>query len=86
MPTLSYTCHILYVSHPLMGTNINTKTKSQHVPTQEAPPLPRKSYDVHRPYDELLPSHIRGKSVNSKNPSLISTWPTPPKDTHSQLS
>ena len=43
---------------------------------------PRKSYDVRQPYDELVPSHIKGQSVNQKNPSLNSTWPTPPKDTH----
>ena len=36
--------------------------------------------------DELLPSHIRGKSVHLKNPSLSSRWPTPPKDTHARPS
>jgi len=32
------------------------------------------SYDVHRPYNEILPSHIKGKSVNSKKCSPISPW------------
>ena len=73
--------HIICIS-PIDGNHINTKTKSHHAPAPEGPPLHIKSYDVHRPYDELLPSHIRGQSVNPKNPTLSSTWPTPPKDTH----
>ncbi len=27
---------------------------------------PNMTHDVHRPYDELLPSHIRGQSVNTQ--------------------
>ena len=76
-----YMSHIICIS-PIYGNHINTKTKSHHAPAQEAPRLRRKSYDVRHPYDELLPSHIRGQSVHPKNPSLSSTWPTPPKDTH----
>ena len=76
-----YMSHIICIS-PIDGNHINTKNKSHHAPAPEAPPLHSKSYDVHRPHDELLPSHIRGQSVNLKNISLISTWPTPPKDTH----
>ena len=80
IPTSSiYMSHIIFIS-PIHGNHINTKTKSHHAPTQEAPPLRNKSYDVCQPYNELLPSHIRGQSVNLKNPSLHSTWP--PKDTH----
>ena len=46
IPTSSlYISHIIYIS-PIDGNHINTKTKSHHAPTQEAPPLPRKSYDV----------------------------------------
>ena len=73
-----YMSHIICIS-PVDGNHINTKTKSHHAPAPKAPPLRSKSYDVHQPYDELLPSHIRGKCVNPKNPSMISTWPTPPK-------
>ena len=80
-----YMSHII-CSSPIDGNHINTKTKSHHAPAQEAPPLHRKSYDICRPYDELLPSHIKGKYDNQKNPSLSSTWPTPPKDTHAQPS
>ena len=80
MPTSSiYVSHIICIS-PIDGNHINTETKSHHAPAQEALPLPRKSYDVFQPYDELLPSHIRGQSVNPKNYPIISTWPTPPKD------
>ena len=80
MPTSSiYMSHIICIS-PIDGNHINTKTKSHHALAKEAPPLPRKSYDVRRPYKELLPSHIRGQFVNPKNPSMSSTWPTQPKD------
>ena len=54
-----YMLDIICIS-PIDGNHINKKTKIHHIPAQEAPPLPKKSYDVHRPYDELLPSHIRG--------------------------
>ena len=81
----TYMSHIICIS-PIYGNHINTKTKSHHAPAPEAPPHCSKSYDVCWPYDELLPSHIMGQSVNPKNPSLNSTWPTPPKDTHSQPS
>ena len=83
LPSLSilYMSHIICIS-PIEWNHINTKTKIHHAPAQKAPPLHRKSYDVHWTYNELLPSHIRGQYVNSKNPSLSSTWPTPPKDTH----
>ena len=72
--------HIIFIS-PIDGNHINTKTKIHHAPAPEAPPLHSKFYDVHRPYVEILPSHIKGQSVNPKNPSLSSTWPTPPKET-----
>ena len=86
MPSSSiYISHIICIS-PIDGNHINTKTKSHHAPASKAPPHRIKSYDVHRPYDELLPSHIRGKFVNPKNPLRSSTWPTPPKDTHTQPS
>ena len=86
IPTSSiYMSHIICIS-PIDRNHINTKTKIHHATAQEAPPLHRKYYDVHWPYDELLPSHIRGQSVNPKHPSLSSTWPTPPKDTHSRPS
>ena len=86
IPTSSiYMSHIICIS-PIDGNNINTKTKIHHAPVLEAPPHCNKSYDVRQPYNELLPSHIRGQSVNLKNPSLSSTWPTPPKDTHSRPS
>ena len=80
-----YMSHIVCIS-PIDGNHINTKTKSHHAPAPEAPPLHNKSYDVHHPYDDLIPSHIRGESINPKNPSLISTWPTTPKDTHARPS
>ena len=35
------------------------------------------SYDVHRPYDEILPSHIKGQYVNTKKCSPISPWSKP---------
>ena len=76
-----YMSHIICIS-PIDGNHINTKTKSHHALAPEAPRLRSKSYDVCRPYVELLPSHIRGQSFNQKKPSLISTCPTPPKDTH----
>ena len=86
MPALPiYMSHIICISR-IDGNHINTKTKIHHAPAPEAPPLRSKSYDVRRPYDELLPSHIKGQSINLKNPSLSSTWPTPPKDTHSRPS
>ena len=80
-----YMSHIYCIS-PIDGNHINTKTKSHHAPALEAPPLRSKSYDVRRPYDELLPSHMKGKFAHPKNPSLISPWPTPPKDTISRPS
>ena len=80
MPASSiYMSHIICIS-PIDGNHINTKTKIHHAPAHEAPPLPRKSYDVRQPYDELLPSHIRGQSINPKNYPISSTRPTPPKD------
>ena len=64
----------IYMSHicisPIDGNQINTKTKSHHAPAPEAPPLHSKSYDVHRPYIELLTSHIRGQSINPKIPHI----------------
>ena len=86
MPSSSiYMSHIICIS-PIDGNHINTKTKIHHAPALKAPPLHSKSYYVCCPYDELLPSHIMGQSVNLKNPSLNSTWPTPPKDTHARPS
>ena len=73
MPASSiYMSHIICIS-PIDGNHINIKTKSHHALAQEAPPLPRKSYDVRCPYDDLLPSHIRGQYVNPKNPPMSST-------------
>ena len=73
MPTSSiYMSHIICIS-PIDGNHIIIKTKSHHSPAQEARPLHKISYDVCRPYDELLPSHIRGQSINQKNPSVSST-------------
>ena len=80
-----YMSHIICIT-PIDGNHINTKTKIHHSPAAEAPPLRSKSYDVRRPYGEILPSHIRGQSVHPKNPPLNSTWPTPPKDTHTRPS
>ena len=80
-----YMSHIICIS-PIDGNHINTKTKSHHATALKASPPRSKSYDVRWPYDELLPSHIRGQSINPKNPSLSSTWPTPPKHTHSRPS
>ena len=80
-----YMSHIICIS-PIHGNHINTQTEIHHAPAQEAPPLRRKSYDVPRPYNELMPSHITGQSVNPKNPPLNSPWPTPPKDTISRPS
>ena len=86
MPASSiYMSHIIFIS-PIDGNHINTKTKIHHAPAPEAPSHRSKSYNGRRPYDELLPSHIRGQSVNPKNPSLSSTWPTPLKDTHARPS
>ena len=62
-----YISHIICISP--IDTN-NTKTKSHHAPSPEAPPLYSESYDVRRPYIELLPSHIRGKSFNQKIPHI----------------
>ena len=63
----------IYMSHnicisPIDGNHINTKTKIHHAPALEAPPLCSKYYDICQPYVELLPSHIRGQSVNPKIP------------------
>ena len=70
MPASSiYMSHIHCIS-PIDGNQINTKTKSHHALASEAPPLHSKSYDVRRPYVELLPSHIRGQYVNPKIPHL----------------
>ena len=80
-----YMSHIICIS-PIDGNHINTKTKSHHAPSPEAPPLYSESYDVHQPYIELFPSYIRGKYVNPKNPRHSSLCPTPPKDTISQHS
>ena len=43
-----------------VGRNNRSTTKIHHATTPEVPPHRSKSYDVRRPYDELLPSHIRG--------------------------
>ena len=86
MPTSSIYMSHIYCILPIDGNQINTKTKSHHAPAPEAPPIDNKSYDVHWPYVELLPSHIKGQSVNPKNPPHSSQWPTPPKDTISQHS
>ena len=86
MPTSSiYMSHIICIS-PIDGSHINTKTKIHHDPALEAPPLCSKSYDVRWPYVELLPSHIRGQSINPKNPAMSSARPTPPKDIHARPS
>ena len=66
-----YMSHIYCIS-PIDGNHINTKTKIHHALAQEAPPLRSKSYDVPRPYDEILPSHIKGQSVNPKSPTQLS--------------
>ena len=69
MPALSiYMSQIICIS-PIDGNHINTKTKIHHALALEAPPLRNKSYDVHRPYIELLPSHIRGKYISQKSPT-----------------
>ena len=62
-----YMPHIICIS-PIDGNHFNTKTKIHHAPALEAPPLCSKSYDVRQPYVELLPSDIRGQSVNPKFP------------------
>ena len=86
MPASSiYMSHIICIS-PIDGNHINTKTESHHAPAPKAPPLHNKSYDLHQPYNELLPSHIKEKSINPKNTSLNSTWHKPPKDTQAQPS
>ena len=36
---------------------------------------PNMTHDVHRPYDELLPSHIRGQSVNTQKWLTTSSTP-----------
>ena len=60
MPASSiYMSHMICIS-PINGNHINTKNKSHHAPSPEAPPLYNKSYYVHWPYLELLPSHNRG--------------------------
>ena len=41
-PPRPYTCHIFFVPHPLMGTNINKNTKIHHV-SSEAVPLFQRS-------------------------------------------
>src|SRR5882757_3230918 len=70
MPASSiYMSHIYCIS-PIDGNQINTKPKATMPQPGEAPPLDSKSYDVHRPYVELLPSHIRGQSVNPKIPHI----------------
>ena len=79
-PPRPYTCHTFIVSHPLMGTKIH------HALAPEAPPLDNKFYDVHWPYIELFPSHIRGKYFNPKISPHSFQWPTPPKHTTSQHS
>ena len=80
-----YMSHIICIS-PIDGNHINTKTKIHHALALEAPPLHSKSYDVHQPYVELLPSHIRGKSVNPKIPHIalngIHHPRTPSHNTH----
>ena len=66
MPTSAiYMSHIICISR-IDKNHINTKTKSHHTPAPEAPPLCKKCYDVRRPYDEILPSHIRRQYVNPK--------------------
>ena len=37
---------------------------------------PNMTHDVHRPYDELLPSHIRGQSVNTQKRFNTSSTPS----------
>ena len=70
IPTSSICMSHIYCISPIDGNQINTKTKIHHAPALEAPPLHNKSYDVCRPYVEILPSHIRGKFVNPKIPHL----------------
>ena len=82
-----YACHTLYVSHPFFKTN--KKTKSTIVRTRKLhfsmvlSSLPTiitifpLTYGVHWPYDELLPSHIKGKYVNTKICSPSSPWYKP---------
>ena len=66
MPVSSiYMSHIYCIS-PIDGNQINTKTKIHHALAPEAPPLHSKTYDVRRPYVQLLPSHIKGQYVNPK--------------------
>ena len=64
-----YMSHIYCIS-PIVGNQINSKTKIPHALAPEAPLLDSKSYDVRWPYIELLPSHIRGQSVNPKIPHI----------------
>ena len=82
MPASSIYMSCIYCISPIDGNQINTKTKSHHAPALEAPPLHSKSYDVHQPYVELLPSHIRGKFVNTKICLTCSVYPTPFADIH----
>src|SRR5713226_1870513 len=63
-----YTCHTLFVSHPLMGTILIQKPKATMAQPRKHHLSARKSYDVHWPYDELLPSHIRGNMLTQKIP------------------
>ena len=50
-PPRPYTCHVFFVSHPWIGTNINTKTKSHCVSSEEVPLLHR---SLHYPNNPMM--------------------------------
>ena len=80
MPASSiYMSHIICIS-PIDGNHINIKAKSHH-------PLPRKHHLS--PENPMMfvghtmsscPHTSGGNLLTQKNPLIISTWPTPPKD------
>ena len=86
-PPHPYTCNTLYVSHQFL--RIITKQKSTIVRMRNLHlsivfsslstivTIFPWSYDVHWPYDELFPSHIRGHSINTKKFSPNIPWSKP---------
>ena len=50
----SIICHTFFVSHPLLGTNINTKTKIHHGLNEESTLLHRSLQSLHYPHDLMI--------------------------------
>ena len=57
---------VMYFSVLAGGSISVSRTSAASFSSPSPQDKPNMTHDVHRPYDEILPSHIRGQSVNTQ--------------------